>query len=143
MPRRDAVSRSMTSDASRPRSCWSLLTSVNTGSERILLRTRGAHSLSSRTLSPCKVNWYCAPLRRPPTRSSWKACMKSLAPGTRASLPRTRYDLVHGDLALCEWFERDEHTRGIDRAAVAAAGEAEDVVHRRILANQRHELLED
>src|SRR5207244_6828373 len=31
---------------------------------------------------------------------------------------QTRYDLVYGELALCEWFERYEHTSGIDRAAV-------------------------
>ena len=32
MPSRDAVSRSMTSSACRPSSCWSLATSVSTGS---------------------------------------------------------------------------------------------------------------
>src|SRR5215471_19781537 len=52
-------------------------------------------------------------------------------------------NLVHGDLALFEGFERDEHARRIDRTAVVAAGEAEDVVHRRILTDQAHELLED
>src|SRR5262249_27602983 len=52
-------------------------------------------------------------------------------------------NLVHGDLALVEGFERDEHARRIDRTAVVAAGEAEDVVHRRILTDQVHELLED
>src|SRR5262249_9570386 len=51
-------------------------------------------------------------------------------------------DLVHGDLALFEWFERYEHARGIDRTTVVAASEAEDVVHRRILTDQAHELLE-
>src|SRR5262249_55819135 len=53
------------------------------------------------------------------------------------------HDLVSGDLALCEGFERYEHARRIDRTAVAATGEAEDVVHRRILADQGHELLKD
>ncbi len=53
------------------------------------------------------------------------------------------HDLVGGDLALCEGFERYEHARRIDRTAEAATGEAEDVVHRRILTDQGHELLKD
>ena len=46
------------------------------------------------------------------------------------------------DLTFFEGFERYEHARGIDRAAVAAASEAEDIFHRRILPDQGHELLE-
>src|SRR5262249_34472291 len=49
--------------------------------------------------------------------------------------------LIGGDLAFFEGFELDEHARGIDRAAEAATGKAEDVFHRRVLTNQGHVLL--
>ena len=57
---------------------------------RIVATRRGAHVLSSSRLSLTSVYWYCAWLMRPPSRTSCVACKNSVAPGTCASLGRSR-----------------------------------------------------
>src|SRR5262249_22734200 len=51
-------------------------------------------------------------------------------------------DLVRRDLALGERFEGHEHTTGIDRTGIATY-ESDDILYRRIRADNRHELAED
>ena len=51
---------------------------------------RGAQWFSSRRSSSWSVNWKSALLSRPPTRMSWIAWRKRLAPATRASCGRRR-----------------------------------------------------
>src|SRR5207249_3352990 len=57
---------------------------------RMAASRRGAHALSSSRLSLTSVYWYCAWLTRPPRRTSCIAWRNSVAPGTSASLGRSR-----------------------------------------------------
>ena len=81
-PRRDAVSRSITTLDDKPEFCWSELTSAISGSVESLSRSFGPHTASESKSGPCSVYWYCALPCRPPTRTSWEFCRNRVAPGT-------------------------------------------------------------
>ena len=85
MPRRAAVSRSITNPACRPLFCWSLFTSSKPETVRNFASMRGPQTSRSWTLSLCNVYWYCALLARPPTRKSCTGCMYNVTAGMRAS----------------------------------------------------------
>ena len=97
-----------------PRFCRSLFTSRSSGSARSFCSTTGAHASRSCRLSPCRVYWNCALPARPPICTSCTACRKSVAPGTRASLGRSRLITSNdADLALRERLQRDVEVGGI------------------------------
>jgi len=115
MPNRDAVSRSMTSDASSPLSCWSLVTSVNSGSVRILFHDARAPFIELSHVVPlqCELVLGAAlACRHAQVLADLHDESGSRHAGELATEPSKH--LVCGDLALCERFERHEHATGIN-----------------------------
>ena len=117
-PKREAVARSMTSVASRPLSCWSLLTSVNPCNVTQLWRAPGAPS------APVRQNRRPAACigtaRRPCARRCARpapACRIQRGAGHAGQLgPQPRDDVVDVHLALAERLQGDEHAADVGGA---------------------------
>ena len=136
MPRREAVSRSMTDRIPGRFCCWSELTSAITELCSSAWTSCGVHLNRSVELSACSVYWYCALLCRPPARISCTATRNSRPPGTWASFGRSRAMTCIDRRPLRNRLQRHEDRAGIDLAEAAAAadaGIADDVLHRRVL----------
>ena len=75
---------SIVSIACSPWSCWSLLTSRNSGSARSASTNFGVHRFSSFTSGSSRLYWYCVRLTRSSTVRSCTGCRNSVMPSTLA-----------------------------------------------------------
>ena len=117
-PSREAVSRSMTSEACSPRFCWSVATSRSGVSSRSLASMRGAKRFRSARSVPCSVYWYWALLVPAADAQVLHGLQEQRGAGHLRELAAEPVDhLVGGGLALAEGLERDEHAARVRRVA--------------------------
>jgi len=77
MPRRPALSRSMSMKAMAPWSCRSLATSASWGRLRSFSVSRADHWASCTSLAPSRLNWYWVRLALSSMERSCTGCMNS------------------------------------------------------------------
>ena len=110
--------RSMTSDASSPRSCWSAVDVRQYWERAYFVQDPRGPFIEFSDVIALQRELVLRAARSSSHAQILVGLHEESGTGHAGELAtQTCDDLVRGDLALFEWFERDEHTTGIDRAA--------------------------